>query len=117
MFGGRVTIGAAGMALLLGSGCALNQESADARAAPSGLSSSAALASDQSRSDSWTYVAPNVDLSRYRRFMLLPAEVYRGADADFGSADSGRQQSSAAVLTAELRQVIDRKSTRLNSSH
>src|SRR3546814_12349862 len=68
--------------------------------------SSAALASDQSRSDSWTYVAPNVDLSRYRRFMLLPAEVYRGADADFGSTDAGRQQRYAAILTEELRQVI-----------
>src|SRR3546814_12747780 len=49
---------------------------------------------------------PNVDLSRYRRFMLLPAEVYRGADADFGSADAGRQQRYAAILTEELRQVI-----------
>src|SRR3546814_16072363 len=38
--------------------------------------------------------------------MLLPAEVYRGADADFGSTDAGRQQRYAAILTEELRQVI-----------
>jgi Protein of unknown function (DUF3313) len=99
----KTTILIAGISLLVG-GCASDQGSGGGPPAPSGLASAASLAPD--KAGSWTYVAPTANLARYRRFMVLPGEVYQGREADFGSADAGRRQRYAAILTEELRNVL-----------
>jgi hypothetical protein len=69
--------------------------------APVALRSSSAMTQD--KGESWTYVKPKLDLSKYRSIMLEPTVVYAGADAQFDNISPADRQKFAAIVTDELR--------------
>jgi Protein of unknown function (DUF3313) len=69
--------------------------------APVALRSSSAMTHD--KGESWTYVKPKLDLSKYRSIMLEPTVVYAGADAQFDNISPADRQKFAAIVTDELR--------------
>ncbi|MBI1209237.1 MAG: DUF3313 family protein [Azospirillum sp.] len=56
--------------------------------------------------DTVVYRKPNVDAAKYRGILVLPAQVYRGGDADFGDVSEKDKQALAAWLYAEFSRVL-----------
>lgn len=57
-------------------------------------------------SNTLVYRAPDLDVSRYHGFVVLPAIVYDGPDADWGSATPDDRAKVAQELTAEFTRVL-----------
>lgn len=72
--------------------------------APVGLASSAQM--QHGSGESWTYVKPNLDLTRYRSILLVPTSVYEGADAQFNDVAPADRQRFAQIVTEELRSEL-----------
>ncbi len=58
------------------------------------------------------YRAPNVDLRKYSKVIVVPVQIYRGADADFGNATEQQKQAMAQFMQQEaIRALGPRAST------
>jgi hypothetical protein len=74
--------------------------------APTSLPSAAHLRLDVSKSESWTYAAPGLQLGAYRNVMILPTIVYAGPDAQFDGVETADRQKYARILTEALRSEL-----------
>jgi hypothetical protein len=54
------------------------------------------------------YRSPTLDLSKYHGFYIPPADVYEGADADFGDLSAQDRQQLAAALTRDVVSALGR---------
>jgi hypothetical protein len=97
------------LAIVLAGGVVVGGCASDMAAPPSELSSSAQLRAGQERSGDWSFRAPDADLARYKRFIIEPAIIYPGPEADFGSASGEELRDYARIITEELRQVLGEK--------
>lgn len=74
--------------------------------APSALGSSAHLRHD--KGESWTYLKPHLDLSRYQSVLVEPTVLYSGPDAQFNDIKLADRQKYVAILTDALRSELAR---------
>lgn len=70
------------------------------------LASSAQLQPNPDRPSDLRYVNPNVDLKQYRRFMVDPVEIYKGADAQFGNTTPEQQREVAEFVRQEFERML-----------
>ena len=84
------------------SGCA----SSDTSPPPAGMASAASMGQDPERPGAWVYRTPNANLRQYTRFIVEPVEVYRGAEANFGSMTNSQITEIAQYLTSEMRREL-----------
>jgi hypothetical protein len=77
--------------------------------APSKLESSPQLRHD--KGESWTYVKPGLDLTKYNAVLIEPATVYKGADAQFKNIEAADRAKFAELMTSSLRSEIGKKLT------
>jgi len=61
------------------------------------------------------YVRTDVDYRKYNSFIIDPADVYTGADAEFGSASQQDKLDMAAYTYAQFREVIGAKYPLVNA--
>jgi hypothetical protein len=69
--------------------------------APYSLASSARLKHD--KADSWTYVKPGINLTRFRGVSIDPVGVYAGSNAEFGKATPDERRKYADLLGEAVR--------------
>ena len=69
--------------------------------APVDLPAASAMTNDGR--DSWTYVNPEANFTRYRTVIVEPATVYTGADAQFDGVDQDDRVKYAAMMSDALR--------------
>ena len=53
--------------------------------------------------ESWTYIKPGVDLTKYRSVIVYAPTVYSGADAQFGTIDLADREKYATIMNDALR--------------
>ncbi|CAH2601311.1 conserved protein of unknown function [Rhodovastum atsumiense] len=63
-------------------------------------------AAGDNASNTIIYRAPDLDARRYRGFVVLPATVYDGPDAEFGGTTEAERQELAGVLTSEFKKAL-----------
>jgi hypothetical protein len=80
--------------------------STDSMERPAGMASAASMSQDPERPGAWIYRTPNANLRQYNRFIVEPVEVYRGAEASFGSMTSSQITEIAQYLTSEVRREL-----------
>ncbi|CAO3434893.1 DUF3313 domain-containing protein [Azospirillum doebereinerae] len=80
--------------------------SSEALQPPATMPAAASLTPDQERPGAWNYRATNVDFQRYTRFIVEPAQVYRGAEASYEGVDGGELAEIARALTTETRRAL-----------
>jgi len=61
------------------------------------------------------YVRTDVDYRKYNSFIIDPADVYTGADVEFGSASQQDKLDMAAYSYAQFREVIGAKYPLVNA--
>jgi hypothetical protein len=61
------------------------------------------------------YVRSDVDYRKYNSFIIDPADIYTGADAEFGSASQQDKLDMAAYTYAEFRDIIGAKYPLVNA--
>lgn len=54
----------------------------------------------------FAWQSPDLDVTRYNAFLIEPATVYDGADADFAGASPQDRQALAARVTKEFKRVL-----------
>ena len=54
----------------------------------------------------YLYKAPNVDFKQYTKFIIPPAAIYQGADAQFGDVPDKDKQEMADFLGSEFTRVL-----------
>ena len=60
--------------------------------------------------DTMRYVNPKADLHRYTRFIIDPVEIYKGADATFGSdVSDADKQALAAFMHQEFTRTLSQR--------
>jgi hypothetical protein len=74
--------------------------------APTALSSSKNMAQDKRDSESWTYVNPAANFTKYRGVIVDPTTVYNGPDAQFDKMDGAEREKYAAIMTDALRKEL-----------
>lgn len=57
-------------------------------------------------SNTLVYRAPDLDVTRYHGFLVLPTIVYQGTDTDWGDTTQEARQQIALDLTAAFRKVL-----------
>jgi hypothetical protein len=89
-------------ALLLLAGCSTTPQTA------AGLDREVPLQakSDDLAGKTLVYRAPDVNPRKYRGIYVAPANLYAGADADWGDTDIATRKRIAAFLTSEFRRVL-----------
>jgi hypothetical protein len=93
---------AGALTIIIGlSGCA-----SDTAQPPSGMASAASMGQDPERPGAWVYRTPNANLRQYTQFIVEPAEIYRGAEASFGSMTNSQISEIAQYLTSEMRREL-----------
>lgn len=75
-------------------------------APPVGISSSSKLTKDQEGRESWTYVKPDADFSKYKSVIVEPTKVYDGPDAQFEDIDPADRTKFADIMTSELQSEL-----------
>lgn len=55
------------------------------------------------------YRAPDLDVSRYRGFIVLPTAIYDGSDAEWGDTSPQERAQLAQQLTAEFRRALGQR--------
>lgn len=73
------------------------------------LASSTQLEPNPDRPSDLRYINPNVDLKQYRRFMIAPVEIYKGADAKFGSTTPEQRREVAEFIRQEFERTLRRR--------
>jgi hypothetical protein len=76
--------------------------------APVALQSADQLAQDRSGAESWTYINPAANFTKYRTVIIDPAVVYDGPDAQFSGIDPAQRAAFAQILTSALRSEISK---------
>jgi hypothetical protein len=94
-------ISCAALALLLGmsAGPGLAQSGPALRSMPY-------LSQDPGQQDSWSYRNPEVQISKYRSFLILPTVVSADPMAKWGNSSAADRQQYAAIMTQALRNEI-----------
>jgi hypothetical protein len=72
--------------------------------APVALDASSRMTHDEG--ESWTYMKPELDLSKYRTLIIEPTVVYTGPDAQFEGIDQADRQKYANIITTELQAEV-----------
>ncbi|UEM19766.1 DUF3313 domain-containing protein [Skermanella mucosa] len=80
--------------------------STDSTQRPTGMASAASMSQDPERPGAWVYRTSNADLRQYTRFIVEPTEIYRGAEASFGSMTSSQITEIAQYLTSAMRREL-----------
>jgi hypothetical protein len=92
---------------LLGLGaCAAQTEKVDR---PQGLSDAAMLQASTEEPGAWTYLAPNIDLTSYRRFILDPPRIHHGEGASFGGLSDEQVQQIGVMFVEETKLALGSK--------
>jgi hypothetical protein len=73
------------------------------------LASSAKLTPEASDPSELRYRNPNVDLRKYRKFMIDPVSIYSGPDATFGSTSPADRQAVADFMETEFKRVLGQR--------
>src|SRR3954451_21932040 len=73
---------------------------------PVGLQGAQMMAQDRSGSDSWTYINPAANFSKYCAVIIDPGSVYLGPDAQFDGIDEADRLEYARIITNELMSKI-----------
>lgn len=60
--------------------------------------------------DTFRYVNPNVDLTRYNAFLIDPVTIYNGPDANFSGISEQDKRELAAFMREEFVRVLSQKS-------
>lgn len=71
--------------------------------APINLPGSAEMMQDKKGSESWTYVNPEANFTRYRTVIVDNGSVYQGPDAQFDGVDPADRDQYAVIMTDALR--------------
>ena len=74
--------------------------------APVAMQSARQMMQDKADSESWSYVNPAANFTKYRTVIVDPTVVYDGPDAQFEGIDRDARQRFAVILTNELRSEI-----------
>ena len=80
--------------------------SSEALQPPATMSAATSLQPDPDRPGAWNYRTTDVDLRRYTRFIVEPAQVYRGSEASYDGVSSAELEEIARALTAETRREL-----------
>jgi hypothetical protein len=64
------------------------------------------MSQDRAGSESWTYVDPSANFTKYRSVIVDPTTVYTGPDAQFGDISQEDRTNFAAIITDDLRSEI-----------
>jgi hypothetical protein len=64
------------------------------------------MSQDKAGTESWTYVDPNANFTKYRSVIVDPTMVYTGPDAQFGDISQDDRTKFAAIITDDLRSAI-----------
>jgi hypothetical protein len=70
--------------------------------APKGMESTAAMQESAKMSDTLVYVNPQIEQTKYTKFILEPVEIYEGEDSDFGKIDMQDRQMMADFIRDEF---------------
>ena len=70
------------------------------------LRSTPYLAPDPGKADSWTYRNPDVPISRFQSFLILPTAVSADPSAQWGNSSPADRQRYAGLMTQALRTEI-----------
>ena len=71
-----------------------------------GLASAKELQANKEGPAEYVYKAPNVDFKQYTKFIIPPAAIYQGADAQFGDVPDKDKQEIANFLGSEFTRVL-----------
>ncbi len=74
--------------------------------APVSLPAASAMTQDKQGSESWTYVNPAANFTKYRTVTVDPGTVYSGPDAQFDDIDQADRLKYAAMMSDELRSEL-----------
>lgn len=74
--------------------------------APVALQSAPKMSQDQAQSESWTYMKPDVDMTRYLSVIIDPTQVYAGPDAQFDGIEPPDRAKYADMITEALRSEV-----------
>jgi hypothetical protein len=74
--------------------------------APVALPAASAMTQDKRGSESWTYVNPAANFTKYRTVIVEPATVYTGPDAQFDDVDQADRTRYAAMMSDALRNEL-----------
>lgn len=73
---------------------------------PVDVPASAQMTQDPQGGDSWTYVNPAANFTKYRTVIVEPTTVYTGPDAQFGDIDQADRAQYAGIISDALRTGI-----------
>ncbi|MEK0084409.1 DUF3313 domain-containing protein [Benzoatithermus flavus] len=97
--------GAATACMLLAlAGCAAQTQ--EVQEAPSAFAGSTHLRPSSEEPGAWTYIAPNAQLSAYRRFILDPPRIFRGEGSGYGDLSEADIQQIAQMFVDETRAAL-----------
>lgn len=67
------------------------------------VSSTTQMSPGSPGTESWTYLKPGANLTKYRTVIVEPPKVYEGADAQFGGIDPADRSKYADIMNDALR--------------
>lgn len=73
---------------------------------PADMAAATSMREDPNRPGAWLYRTQNVDFKQYTRFIVEPATVYRGPEANFPNLSDAQLNELANMLTAESRRAL-----------
>lgn len=73
---------------------------------PLGVPEAAKMQASTEEPGAWTYIAPNAQLGKYRRFILDPPQVYRGEGSSYGDLSEAEVQEIAQMFVDETRAAL-----------
>lgn len=73
---------------------------------PSDLPGAGQMVQDAPKSESWTYMKPDLNLAKYRSIIIVPTAVYTGQDAQFKGVSAEEQQKYANFITQALNKEL-----------
>lgn len=84
--------------------------------APSGLTAQGpAMQASERVPGAVAWRSPDLDPTKYSRYIISPVKVYEGADADYGSATEADKQATAAYMQQEFARVLGERFTVTNT--
>lgn len=75
--------------------------------APSGLTAQGpAMTTAERVPGAVAWRSPDLDPTRYNRFIIAPVKIYEGSDANYGSASQAEKQAAASFMQQEFTRVL-----------
>jgi hypothetical protein len=99
----RVRIAAALAILALAAGCAAQTRTTEQ---PLGVPDAAKLRASAEEPGAWTYIAPDAQLGKYRRFILDPPRVFRGEGSSYTGLSDAEVQEIARMFFDETKAAL-----------